>query len=128
MLIPYMGASLIVAVTTLTFTVLKIAGTITWDWLWVLSPHVGSVVVAFSHTGRRRNSHTYAGVLNATVGMLRLIGYSDSLIIDMIGETYFDRDMLGDLDAATDEAINEYIASRDASDKRLDDLNDYPEI
>jgi hypothetical protein len=71
---------------------------------------------------------TIAGVLNATVGMLRLIGYSDNLIADMIGETYFNRDMFGDLDAATDEAINEYIASRDASDNRLDDLSDYPEM
>lgn len=47
MLILYMGVSLIVAVTTLIFTVLKIAGTITWDWLWVLSPMWGAWSMLF---------------------------------------------------------------------------------
>ena len=30
------------------------------------------------------------GVLNAMVGLLRLIGYSDGLIADQIGDLYFD--------------------------------------
>lgn len=67
------------------------------------------------------------GVLNAFVRFLHTLGYADDLIEDMIGCTYFDEEMFDDLDVATEEAINEYIASGDASDKRLDDEKDYPE-
>lgn len=68
------------------------------------------------------------GVLNACVRFLHALGFGDDLITDVLGTTYFDENMFDDLDAATDEAINEYIASRDLSDKRLDDQTDYPEI
>lgn len=68
------------------------------------------------------------GVLNAFVRFLHALGYADDLITDMIGTTYFDEEMFDDLDVATEEVINEYRASQDASDKKLDDLTDYPEI
>lgn len=42
MLILYMFICLIVALCTLTFTVLKLAGTIAWAWVWVLSPLWGA--------------------------------------------------------------------------------------
>ena len=67
--------------------------------------------------------------LNVLVGILRQMNYTDDTIRDYIGATYFAPSALDfDLDAATDEAINEYIASRDASDNRLDDRADYPEL
>ena len=38
MLILYMLIGLVVALCTLTFTVLKLAGTTAWAWVWVLAP------------------------------------------------------------------------------------------
>lgn len=70
---------------------------------------------------------TIAGDLNVMITLLRAAGYGDNLIEKMIGCTYFDEGMFPDLDSAMDEAINEYIASRDVSDKRLDDVNEFPE-
>jgi hypothetical protein len=66
-------------------------------------------------------------ILNAFVRFLHALGYADDIITDMIGATHFDEEMFDDLDAATSEIIDEYIASRDASDKRLDDLTEFPE-
>jgi hypothetical protein len=66
-------------------------------------------------------------ILNAFVRFLHAMGYADDVITDMIGATYFDEEMFDDLDVATSEAIDEYIASRDTSDKRLDDLTEFPE-
>lgn len=68
------------------------------------------------------------GVLNAFVRFLHTLGYADDLITDMIGDTYFDPDMFEDLDVAMEEVINERIAGGDASDARLDDRADFPEI
>ena len=71
---------------------------------------------------------TIAGDLNVMVSLLRAAGYGDGLIENMIGSTYFPGDMFPDLDACLGEAIGEYRMSQDASDKRLDDLTEYPEI
>lgn len=70
---------------------------------------------------------TIAGDLNVMIALLRAAGYGDDLIEKMVGCTYFYDGMFPDLDAAMDEAINEYVASRDVSDKRLDDLTEFPE-
>jgi hypothetical protein len=68
--------------------------------------------------------------LNMMVGLLRLIGYGDDTIRGYIGSTYFAPPLVGgiELDAALQEAIDEYQISRDLSDRRLDDTTDYLEI
>lgn len=70
---------------------------------------------------------TIAGDLNAMVAVLRAAGYGDGLIEDKIGATYFNRKEFADLDPAMAEAIDEFVVSRDTSDARLDDLNEFPE-
>ena len=71
---------------------------------------------------------TIAGDLNVMVTLLRAAGYGDDLIEKMIGCTYFYEGMFPDLDSSLEETLNEYIAGRDVSDKRLDDKTEYPEI
>lgn len=71
---------------------------------------------------------TISGDLNVMVALLRAAGYGDNLIEKMIGSTYFCGGMFQDLDASMGEAIDEYVVGRDASDSRLDDLTEYPEI